>query len=106
MLVTLYVLYRALAYLLGLLWRLASAMRLGPAFGLVKRDDSVAIIITYHPRTEQHVGVDMVMYICTLVVLFNVARFVLVGKKATASHAPSYARSYVNVSFVYSPSRS
>ncbi|OJA17254.1 hypothetical protein AZE42_03045 [Rhizopogon vesiculosus] len=91
MFVTLFVLYRALAYILGHLWGLNSAVRLASPFsftlGLVGR---YAFIVTlkYHPRTE-HLVVDVVMYICTLIIFFNVARSVLVGKKVPANHARS-----------------
>jgi len=91
MFVTLYILYRALAYITGQLWSLASVLSLVFPFrltvGLMKK--GVFITLTYHPTTGQHVVANIVMYTCVLIVLLHAARIVFVGKKVPARHARS-----------------
>ena len=95
MFVTLLVLYRAVAYMLGHLWRLISAPRLPPG------PPVLFVTITYSSLSGRHLIVDVVTYICTLVVFFIAARSVLAGKKVPTNRVPSY----VKPSFVCSPSR-
>ncbi|KAG1819210.1 uncharacterized protein BJ212DRAFT_1586790 [Suillus subaureus] len=83
MLVTLCMLYHALAYSLGHLWILISPLR----SILTCAIDAT----TYHPTMGRNIIIDIIMTICTLLVWSTLVGCMLLRKEDPAKRAPSCA---------------
>ncbi|KAG0699108.1 hypothetical protein DFH29DRAFT_63528 [Suillus ampliporus] len=87
MFVTLYLLYHALARLLGHLWALLSPLWFTLWLVWKRAIDAT----TYHSTAGRNIIIDIIMLICTLLVWTTLVGSILLRKEEPANRAPSSA---------------